>query len=99
MATARSLVAALWSLGVEERAGDAWTAPVACLPLTAGLSPVAAIWALATFQDHRHVRIVLVVVDHLVEELGLELSRDHAIDHARIVGPAARGERSPGRPG
>src|SRR4051812_31523835 len=100
MATARSLVAGFRGLGVEERSGDARTAPVAYLPLTAGLPSVAAIGAFATFEDHRHVRIVLVVVDHLVEELGLELSWDHAIDHpVPIVGPAARGGRSPGRPG
>src|SRR6478672_9887094 len=43
--------------------------------------PGAAVGALAAVDDHRHVRVVLVVLDHLVEELGLELARNDAIDH------------------
>ena len=62
------------------------------LALAAGSPAVpAAVGPLAAVDDDRHVRVVLVVLDHLVEELGLELTRDHAIDHApRIVGSAFR---------
>src|SRR5438552_3588146 len=47
--------------------------------------PGAAVGALTAVDDHRHVRVVLVVLDHLVVELSLELTRDHAIDHLRLI--------------
>ena len=42
---------------------------------------VAAVGARAPVDDHRHARVVRVVGDELVEELGLELARDDAVDH------------------
>src|SRR5438874_1354699 len=67
---------------------DPRAAPVARLALLDELGlglPGAAIGALAAVDDHRHVRIVLVVLDHLLVELRLELARDHAIDHLRLI--------------
>src|SRR5687767_13727017 len=81
MATGRILVVGFSALGIEERARDARPAPVAGLALAAGLAAVAAIRPFAALEDDRHIRVVLVVLDHLLEELGLELPRDHAIDH------------------
>src|ERR671934_261747 len=52
----------------------------------AGRLARATVGALAAVDDDRHVRVVLVVVDHLVVELVGQLARDHAIDHALIVG-------------
>ena len=55
--------------------------------------PVRAVGTLAAVDDDRHVRVVLVVVDHLVVELVGELPRNHAIDHrGRIV--VRRGRRA-----
>src|SRR5436189_244787 len=45
-------------------------------------SAAAAVGSLAAVDDHGHVRVVLVVLDHLVVELVGELPRDHAIDHS-----------------
>src|SRR4029079_18036243 len=73
-------------LCAEERPGDAWPATVAGLALPAGLPLRAAIRPRAKVDDDRHVRVVLVVLDHLLEELVLELAGDHAIDHPLIVG-------------
>ena len=47
--------------------------------------PGRAVGALAAVDDDRHVRVVLVVVDHLVVELVGELTRDHAIDHRLLI--------------
>jgi hypothetical protein len=41
--------------------------------------------------DDGHVRVVFVVLDHLVEQLALELPRDHAVDH-----PVSDCRRAPG---
>src|SRR5207244_4545887 len=41
------------------------------------------IGARAAVDDHRHVRVVLVVRDHALEELAFEFTRYHAIDHCR----------------
>src|SRR5437763_3825341 len=64
--------------------------PVADLALVLEASrrlSAAPVGPLAAVDDHRHVRIVLVVLDHLVVELVRELARDHAVDHpARSVG-------------
>ena len=60
---------------------------------------------LAPVDDHGDVRVVLVVLDHLVVQLVVELRRDDAIDHALIVRRDAgrrqsvRRARSPGRAG
>src|SRR5215204_5572021 len=88
--------------GVREGPRNARPAAVAGLALLALRRRLAlsAIGALAAVHDHRHVRVVLVVLDHLVEELILELGRDHAIDHALIIGRGsvcARGERCRGQ--
>src|SRR6185503_15599450 len=49
------------------------------LPLLAPIGPVAAV------DDDRHVRVVLVVLDHLVVELVGELTRNDAIDHRPLI--------------
>src|SRR6187397_2711796 len=88
--------------GVREGPRDARppaVARLALLTLRCGLA-LPAVAALAPVDDHRDVRVVLVVLDHLVEQLVLELRRDHAIDHALIVGRrsgSARGERCRGQ--
>src|SRR5215217_9691449 len=71
-------------VGLRERARDARATPVAHLALAAVGLPVTPVGAFATIEDHRHVRVVLVVVRHLLEELGLELARDHAVDHRAL---------------
>src|SRR5882762_8268061 len=85
MATARILVVYFRALGPKEGARDSRAATVAHLALAAGLAlgrlAIAAIGPLAAVDDDRHVRVVLVVLHHLGEELILELTRDHAIDH------------------
>src|SRR5690349_13135794 len=57
------------------------TTPVTDRALPAVLAPVAAVFAFAAVDDDGHVRVVPIVVDHLLEELVLELARDHAVDH------------------
>src|SRR5215208_5914434 len=87
------------ALGVEEGAGDARPAPVASNALAAGLAGpgLSAIRALAPVDDDGNVRVVLVVLDHLAEELVRELTRDHAVDHGLSVGRyTAKDTRSPG---
>src|SRR4249919_3040142 len=100
MATARSLFV---GLGLEERARNPGAAPVAQLALAAGLAALPAIGPRAAIEDDGHVRVVLVVLDHLVEELGLELAGDHAVDHPDLIVrsglPLARAVRSPALPG
>src|SRR5438445_531424 len=82
VATGTSLVRRLGGrVGVRERAGRTLAPPVADDPVAAVLLAGAAVGALPPVDDDRHVRVVLVVLDHLVEELRLELSWDHAIDH------------------
>src|SRR5215210_495269 len=68
-------------IGVRERPRRPCATPVADLAFAAVLAALATVVALAAVDDHRHVRVVVVVLDHLVVELGLELTRDHAIDH------------------
>src|SRR6266566_678919 len=54
----------------------------------------ATVGAIAPVDDHRHVRVVLVVVDHLLVEVGLELARNDAEDHdltIRTTSADARG--------
>src|SRR5215213_740138 len=68
---------------VGERPRDPRAAAVARLPLLAlgrlrSLTPVG---PRTPVDDHGHVRVLLVVLDHPVVELVLELRRDHAIDH------------------
>src|SRR5436305_7397005 len=62
---------------------------VAHRPLLAGLEAVlaflAAVASLAAIDDDGHVRIVLVVVDHLVVELVGELARNDAVDHRGLI--------------
>src|SRR2546425_5924286 len=50
-------------------------------PLAAEALMVAPIPAPAPIDDHGHVRVVLVVLDHLLVELIRELGWDHAVDH------------------
>src|SRR5580765_4852767 len=69
------------SVGLRERARNARPATVADLALASVRLSLTPVRALASVDDHAHVRIVLVVVDHLLEELRLELARDNAIDH------------------
>src|SRR5437868_3566710 len=73
---------------IGERSGDPRPPSVARLALLHELRfrlPRAAIGALAAVDDDGHVRVVLVVLDHLVVELSLELARDHAVDHRRLI--------------
>src|SRR3954470_12496624 len=93
-------------LGLRERPRDAGAPAVSDHTLAAVGLALAPVGPLAAVDHHRHVRVVLVVVDHLVEQLGLELARNHAIDHRRLsVGmngasaSAARCERCPARAG
>src|SRR5215204_4874655 len=87
-------------VGAGERARGPRPAAVANLALaTLVLVPSGApVVTLAAVDDDGYVRVVLVVLDHLVVELVLELARDDAIDHgARIVGASwvdARSGRS-----
>src|SRR5579864_8840045 len=76
-----------WLLGrvrVRERARDASPAPVADLPLLLVLARVLSrppVGTVAPVDDDGHVRVVLVVLDHLVVQLVGELTGDHAKDH------------------
>src|SRR5215211_387804 len=74
-------------------------APAATVPnqaLPAVGAPRAAILALTAVDDHGHVRVVPVVLDHLVVELVLELARDHAVDHPASDCMEARARRHSG---
>src|SRR5438045_1204781 len=67
--------------GVREGPGHAWTAPITDFaPLPEGGIVLAGtpIGALAAIDDHRHIRVVLVVLDHLLVELAFELAWDDA---------------------
>src|SRR5215212_9555661 len=90
-------------LGLGEGARDAGAPPVADDSFAAVRLPGPPVRPLAAVDDHGDVRIVLVVLDHLVEQLRLELARDHAVDHRRLsVGmnaASARCARCPGRAG
>src|SRR5262245_36123447 len=86
------------AFGFEERSRDAWAPAVASHTLAAGLAwpALAAVRPLAAIDDDGHVRVVLVVLDHLVEELVGELTRDHAVDHrskCRTGNPEERSSR------
>src|SRR5580765_2343456 len=69
------------SVGLRERARNAGPPAIANLALSAVRLPLAPVRARAAVEDHGHVRVVLVVLDHLLEELGFELARDNAVDH------------------
>src|SRR5262245_17686505 len=43
---------------------------------------------LAAVDDHRHVRVLAVVLDELLVQLPLQLSRDDAVDHLGTLGQA-----------
>src|SRR5215208_682407 len=74
-------------VGAGERARRSRPAAIADLALPALVPARAPVVALAAVDDDGHVRVVLVVLDHLGVELVLELARNDAIDHgARIVG-------------
>src|SRR5437868_5279594 len=87
----------LRDVGVREGARDARATPVpdgaVPAPALAG-SPVRT--GLTAVDDHGHVRVVLVVLDHLVEKLVLELRRNHAVDHPASQCKQARGRRQMG---
>src|SRR4051794_27925562 len=78
-------------VGLGERARDARPAPVAgdpsFLELRAGLLVAPVRPVLAAIDDHRHVRVLPVVLDQLVVELALELSWDDAVDHVLSLTP------------
>src|SRR3954447_13259561 len=88
--------AAIWrrlvgGVGLRERPRDAPAAPVTrdaplgelrARQLVAAVRPV-----FAAVDDHRHVRVLAVVVDELVVELAFELARDDAVDHGLSVTP------------
>src|SRR5262249_1734961 len=83
-------------VGLRERPRDPRPPPVARLALLDGLGlrPArSAVGPLATVDDHRHVRVVLVVVDHLLVELVRQLPRDHAVDHPATNSRTVCGER------
>src|ERR671934_1979565 len=85
---------------VREGARDPRAPPVARLTPFTELSrrlPRTSIVALAAIDDHRHVRVVLVVLDHLVVELVRELGRDHAVDHRLSVSAVRREARASAR--
>src|SRR6266487_1182940 len=75
-------------------------APVADRPLLLVLEPLlafrAAIGPVAAIDDDGHVRIVLVVVDHLVVELVGELAGNDAIDHRPLIVGRTPADTSPG---
>src|SRR4030095_10591709 len=91
MAAARILFVGLC---FEERAGNARAAPIANLALATSRAALPAIRPGAAGDADPHGRVVLVVLDHLVEELGLELAGDHAVDHRLSVGLYFRDVRS-----
>src|SRR6266536_1233463 len=71
-------------VGLGERPRNASPATVPDLALPAVGLLLAPVRALAAVEHDGHVRVVLVVVDHLVEELRLELVRDDAVDHRAL---------------
>src|SRR5215203_7163676 len=83
MATASILFV---GLSLEERTWNPGPAAVSRLALPASLARRTPVGARAAVDDDRDVRVVLVVLDHLFEELVLELARDDAVDHALSVG-------------
>src|SRR4051794_19865988 len=78
LATAGTL---LRRVGVGERSRCARPPAVPDRALAAEDAALAPVFPFAPVEDDGHVRVVLVVLDHLVEELVLELARNHAIDH------------------
>src|SRR5215204_5473528 len=83
MATASILFV---GLSLEERTWNPGPAAVSRLALPASLARRTPVGARAAVDDDRDVRVVLVVLDHLFEQLVLELARDDAVDHALSVG-------------
>src|SRR6476659_2198121 len=78
LATAETL---LRRVGLGERSAGAGAAAVPAHALAAEDAARASVLALTPVDDDRHVRVVLVVLDHLRVELVLEFPRNHAIDH------------------
>src|SRR5581483_4057724 len=84
-------------IGLEERAGNAGPAAVARLALAGVIRALAAappVGALAPVDDDRDVRVVAGVGDHLLEEVRLELARNHAVDHGFSVGAGPEDART-----
>src|SRR5919108_295206 len=79
-----ALLGVLGRVGAREGAGSAPSPAVPDLALAARGAARTPVVSVAPVDDHRHVRVVLVVLDHLVEELVLELARDHAVDHPAL---------------
>src|SRR5687768_11081874 len=71
-------------VGVRERSRNPRPAAVALLALAPVLAPVAPLVARAAVEDDRHIRVVLVVVDHLLVEVGFEVAGDDAVDHRSL---------------
>src|SRR5262249_15016393 len=80
-----------------EGARDPRPPPVANLPLFLELAGILALAPILfpPVDDHRDVRVVLVVLDHLVVELVGELWGDHAIDHVSDCTRALSGRHPP----
>src|SRR5207244_1601784 len=74
-------------LGLEASPWNPRSPAIAGLALAAGHPLRSAVGAGAAVDDDGHVRVVLVVLDHLVVELVFELPRDHAVDHVLSVSP------------
>src|ERR687897_1133271 len=93
----------LGRVGPEEGARSPRPAAVADLALPACALAFSPVRAGAPVDDHLDVRVVLVVLGQLVEQLVGELGWDDAVDHRaprRILGTraaSARGARSAGR--
>src|SRR3954467_13838413 len=68
-------------VGLGERSRCASPPAVPDRALAAEDAALAPVLTFAAVEDDGHVRVVLVVLDHLLEELVLELARNHAIDH------------------
>src|SRR5262245_24433480 len=76
-------------VGLRERSRDALPPAVArhaplCELRTGELAP-AVRPVLAAVDDHRHVRVLAVVLDELLVQLAFELTRDDAVDHGLIL--------------
>src|SRR5215207_9331657 len=86
-------------VGVEEGSGSPRTAAVADLALPARALAFSPVRAGAPVDDHLDVRVGLVVLGQLVEELVCELGWDDAVDHRalrRILGTRSANARGLG---
>ena len=72
-------------IGVEEASGLPATATLAQRPLPTERRVLAPLLTPATVDDDRHLGVVLVALEHLVEELGSKLTREDAVDHGSSV--------------